>query len=253
MPWNRMKRVMEYCTYNKAFFCLVLVLFGVLNYIMNLDSANIWTVYILSLICYIVISGYGMTITRDRINEGFRLPKIQIKDVLNLGLKASLVSIVYMLVQEHLLEFICNPMDFPLFDLEDMLLDLSETIHLFFTHNPIDTLIFIVVGAILFYITVFFMEIALARLADTGRLISAFNLLGIKEDIDLMGWRNYAKDYTLIVIAIVLFCYLKLLVIPVSELNFIWDTILDLFIFATQYLGIGAVYSQVKIKKSSVE
>lgn len=247
-----MKKVVEYCTYNKAFFILVLILFGTLNYIFIVyGSDDIFSFLFVLYFIYCIISGYGMTITRDRINNGGRLPKIMIKDVLSLGVKSVIVSSVYLAVQGYVLDFICSPLNFPDFDLEEMLLDFSDTLNMLFSHNPFDTLFFIIVGSILFFVTAFFMEIALARLADTGSIISAFNLRGIKEDIDLIGWRHYAKDYTLIVIAIVIFTYLKLLVVPVSFLNFIWDTLLDLFVFATQYLGIGAVYSRVKEKKSS--
>lgn len=34
------------------------------------------------------------------------------------------------------------------------------------------------------------MEIALARLADGGKLRDAFDFRGIKHTIDIIGWRN---------------------------------------------------------------
>lgn len=250
MPLMKMKNVWDYCTYNKPFFLLILF-FCCLWVILDLytDDVDTLPVTCLVIILDIAFFGYGMTLTRDRINNGFRLPKIMIKDILELGVKSFIVYVVYLGVQGYILDFICSPLKFPEFDLEDMLLDTPETIHLLYTHNPFDTLIFLVVGAVLFYITVFFMEIALARLADTGSLKSAFELVEIKKDIDTIGWRNYAKDYTRIVIAIVFFAYITVIQIPNDILNFVWCSLLNLFIFVTQYLGIGAIYSYVKEKE----
>ncbi len=39
------------------------------------------------------------------------------------------------------------------------------------------------------------MEISLARLADGGSLLGAFNLASIKRCIDTIGWRHYTLDY----------------------------------------------------------
>ena len=95
------------------------------------------------------------------------------------------------------------------------------------------------------------MEIALARLADSGSMKSAFNLVNIKRDIDTAGWWDYAKEYTNIVLAIVLFAALKYIVIPNYILDLIWDVLLNLFMFVTQFLGIGIIYSVIKEKKSN--
>ena len=217
MPLIKMKRVWDYCTYNKKFFLLVVLLFIGLNHIIkhgNLKSG--WGLVII-LILNIIIVGYGMTITRNRINNGVRLPKIMIKDVLVFGVKYFIVFNIFLFVQGCVLDLICSPFNFPPFELEKMLLDLPQTIHLLFTHDPIDTMIFIVLGGLMFYISSFFMEIAIARLADTGSIISAFNLLGIERDIGTMGWRNYMKDYTAIILAIVIFTYFNYLFIFIKS------------------------------------
>ena len=251
MPLFIIKKVFNYCTYDKPFFILVLILFGLLNFIFaNYTEDNVFVLLVIEFLMYVLIYGYGMTITRDRINDGIRLPKILVKDVISLGFKYSIVFTVYLYVQGLILDFVCSPLNFPHFDLEEMLLDFSGTIHLLFSHNPIHTLIFLIVGASLFYITAFFMEIALARLADTGSIVDAFKLLDIKNDIDLVGWRHYAKEYTLIIITIVFFAYLKHFVVPFTTLNYVWNVLLNLLIFTTQFLGIGAIYSVIKEKKS---
>ena len=251
MPLIRMKKVWDYCTYNKPFFLFVLFLFFVLNFMQ--DGIEWYDInFIVSLICSVLIWGYGMTITRDRIHGGYRLPKLLIKDIVTLGIKSFIVVSVYVFIQGVILNFVSSPFGFPAFDLEDMVIQLPETIHMLFAHDPFNTVLFVVLGSILFYFTAFFMEIALARLADTGSLWPSFNLLTIKRIIDEIGWKHYAKDYTAIILAIGLFAFLGNIVLPNWLLNYIWVIIIDLFMFATQFLGIGAIYSTIKNSESEV-
>ena len=97
------------------------------------------------------------------------------------------------------------------------------------------------------------MEIALAKVADTKSIWSALNLVSIKRSIDVIGWRNYAKDYTLIVFVIVFLSHLISYDVPFSFLDSIIDMFLSFFIFATQYLGIGAIYCEIKDLESNNE
>lgn len=250
MPLHKMKKVWDYCTYNKPFFIFILLVFGALNYLVSYyESSTRLVTAIAVLLINIFIAGYGMTIARDRINGGVRLPKILIKDILVLGLKSSFVGVLYLFIQAYIMYLIAQPLGFPPFDLEEMVMQLPKTINMLFSHNPVNTLIFIFMSAVFFYVTAFFMEIALARLADTGGIISSFNLWSIKKDIDLIGWKFYIKEYTLLVVAMVLFTLLKIPVIPVSCLNYVWGIMLDLFIFTTQFLGIGAIYYEIKKAK----
>ena len=247
MPLFKMKKVWTYCTYNKPFFLLILLLYGILNFILYIygNTEDNWILLIIFAVS-ILITGYGMTITHDRINNGVRLPKINIKDVIVLGVKSYIVFIVYLFIQGTVLDWISSPFNFPRFELEDMLLDLPNTMNMLISHNHLHAIIFVVVGSILFYITSFFMEIAIARLADTGRILSAFNFSGIKNNIDAIGWDHYTKEYTLIILVIVLFGSLSYVKIPNLILNYIWTIILNFLMFTTQFLGIGAIYSEIK-------
>ena len=249
MPLVIIKNVWDYCTYNKPFFLLVLLLYGVLSYTFDWYSSTSsnWIIAIV-LIIAITITGYGMTITRDRINNGIRLPKILVKDVLVLGVKSTIVFAIYIYIQGCILDMVCSPLAFPSFELEEMLLDLPHTLNLLYTHNPLHAMIFVVVGGILFYTSSFFMEIALARLADTGSILTAFNLREIKRNIDSIGWLHYTKEYTLLVIALVIFSFASYADI-LDILNYIWFVLLSFLGFATQYLGIGAIYSEIKEKE----
>lgn len=247
MAFFKIKSVLDYCTRNKPFLVPILLFFSVLMYIqLSYEDLNSTFALLVFLGLDVIIFGYGMLIARDKMNGGIRLPKIMIKDGLIMGIKSTILLIVFMYVQGIILDFVSSPLNFPEFDLEDMLMDFPETLHTLYSHNPVDTLVFIVLGAILFYITTFFLEIALARLADTGSIKDAFNLMGIKRDIDAIGWKHYAKEYTGIVLTIVIFAYLAYIVIPFDIINYIWDVFLYLLMFATQFFGIGEIYAKVK-------
>lgn len=251
MPLGILKRVWNYCTYNKAFFVFILILFAIISFIEdNYGYSDLDTTGIILIICAVLLNGYGMTITRDRANQGYRLPKVLPKDVLLLGIKSTIVYTIYVLIQEQVLDLVSRPFGFPPFDLEDMLFNFSETISMLYTHNPINTIEFLVFGAVFFYVILFFIEIALARLADTGKLLSAFNIVAIHKNISAVGWGHYAKDCTAIIVAIVMLALLRAHMLPIPILEYVSDVFLSLLIFATQFLGIGAVYAEIKDKSN---
>ena len=136
-----------------------------------------------------------MQFTREVINGGQSLPKFDFRSI-PLGIKATTVFFVYGGIQTLFLFVISRLFNFPTFDFEEFFLKLPETIHLIYTHNPVSSILFFLLSIITLYIGVFFMEIALAQLADGGKFIDAFNLKLIKGYIDKIGWVNYATDYT---------------------------------------------------------
>lgn len=250
MPVVKLRRVWDYCTYNKAFFVFILILFAIINFIEN-DYVYYFDVISRTLIlaiCTVLLNGYGMTITRDRANHGYRLPKVMPKDVVVLGIKSSIVFSVYVVIQELILDLVCTPLGFPAFNLSDLLFHFSDTIYMLYGHDPASTVKFLFFGAMFFYITLFFMEIGLARLADTGKLLSAFDIAAINKNISSVGWAHYARDCTTIIVAIVMLSLLKSVFIPISSIEYLVDIILALLMFATQFLGIGAIYAEIKDK-----
>ena len=111
-PLVKLKKVWNYCTYNKPFFILVLILFVILNFLQDYyEPDKMGIVYLFFFNIFIL--GYWMTVTRDRINGGVRLPKILVKDVLNLGIKSTVVYVVYATVQGFVLDLVSSPMNFP--------------------------------------------------------------------------------------------------------------------------------------------
>lgn len=99
------------------------------------------------------------------------------------------------------------------------------------------------------YIVAFFLKISLARLADGGRLLGAFNILSIKRCIDTIGWRHYTADYTKIMLSITILAYLQYGIDMFGFFNWVFDLIIDLMIFSIELVGIGMIYQEYKIKK----
>ena len=251
MPHSIIKKVWDYCSYDKKFLLFIFVLLFISSRIQNYfqDNGNEYVLFLIGILVSIVVSGYGMSITKSRINHGKRLPKIVIKDIMFLGIKSSITSLIYFFIQMMILAYVGYVFGFHLlFDLEELLLNWSETMSLLLNHEPVTAILFVILGSVIFYVTTFFMEIALAKLAGTESLWAAFDLMSIKRSIDVFGWGDYAKDYTLIILTIVLLSYLISIDVPFDPLI---DMFLSFLIFVTQYLGIGAVYCQIKDLQSN--
>ena len=137
-------------------------------------------------------------------------------------------------------------LNYPKFDLEEIILYLGETVGLFFEHDPISFIIFILSGLIIVYVTIFFMEIALAKLADGGNLKNAFDFRELKHVIETIGWNRYAIDYTKIVLALVILISINIFFTRYDGLNIIMGVITDILAFLVEYRGIGNIYREYK-------
>lgn len=248
MPLDKLKKVWEYCSYNKPFFAFIAALMFVIGLITAFSDiyVSLYFATAMNIIVSMLLTGYGLTITRDRIDHGYRLPKIMPKDVVLFGIKGTIVYSVYIAVQMLVLNFIAVWFRFPLFNFEEMLLRFDETLNLLFAHNPIHTVIFFILSLLVFYVTSFFGEIGLARLADTKSLFGAFDFKAIFKLIDSFGWRHYARDLTSIVVAISILTFIQTNLPEFFGIEVIIWAILGVLIFTTQYLGIGSVYCNIK-------
>lgn len=243
-------RAFKYCISSIKFLALILILFYIVFSMINTEM-NDYLNWIVSIIFTIPILGYSLQITHDIINYGKKLPKIQPKKLFLYGIKGWIVFNVYIFIQIYLLEFIAINLNFPQFELEDALLELTETISLFYTHNPLHTAIFIILSIIITYILVFFMEMALAQIADDGKFLNSFNLLYLKKIIDRIGWKKYTREYTVVIFSISLLSFINLLVYDVPILNLIVVTFLGLMIFVIEFGSIGLIYRECKKEELS--
>ena len=245
MPISIIKESAKYCGKNKLFFTFILIFLFICQYITNLVDS----VVIGPIIMSIISTGYGLQVTEDIISGGGRLPKINLRKIISYGLKGEIVGVFYLLIQMILLTVITDNLNFPILEVEDFLLNFNEVLHLLFTHDPISFALFVIATFVTTYITAFFMELALARLSDGGKLKNAFNFLKIKRAIDIIGWKNYAIDYTKIVLSIVILTFILHYEIPITIVNSVVDSILRFLMFAIEFIGIGQVYKIYKDNK----
>ena len=84
MPHVILKRVWDYCAYSKKFLAFIFLLLFISSMLQKyiLTVGDVYEIYVLQVLVAISVAGYGMVITRDRINHGKRLPKIEIMDII---------------------------------------------------------------------------------------------------------------------------------------------------------------------------
>lgn len=250
MEFGVVKKSLEYCFANKKFFAFLLFLLFILEYVLAfLDHVG----YVGSAIVLLFLTGYGLVIIKDVINGGTRLPKIEPLKILNFGIKGAVVRFVYVMVQIFLLGIIAGFLDFPEFDVEEILLELPSSLSIFVNHDVISCIIFIVSGFIIVYLTTFFMELTLARIADNGDLKSVFKLREIWHIIDVIGWRKYTIAYSKIILAIVFFTFISRLFNFVQPLDIIVNVICDLLIFVIEFMGMAEIYKVYINNKSKMD
>ncbi|WP_295589221.1 DUF4013 domain-containing protein [uncultured Methanobrevibacter sp.] len=250
MPNAMLKGSVRYCTGNKLFCLYVLAQFFLFECLLNEVGGLMKST---SLIVLLVVLGYGLKVTRDVINGGTSLPKIKLNELVNFGLKGIVVYTFYLTIQASALGLISLLFHFPEFDLEEMIINLHETISLFFEHDPVSFILFIILGLLIVYGTIFFMEIALALLADGGKLKDAFDFPRIKDIIGVIGWKEYAADYTKIVAAVVILVLINGYFAHYGIFGIIIGVITDMLAFTVEYRGIGNIYREYKHSVSKKE
>lgn len=249
MPIKIIKETFEYCAENKPFFVFLMILLFICNFLMDLTDSTIVIPFIISLLMF----GYGLQVTQNIIGGGTTLPKILPKKVLIYGVKGYLVGLFYLLIQSAALVAVAQCLHFPPFEMEEFILNYDESLHLLLNHDLISGAIFVISGILIVYVTTFFMELAIARLADGGRLKEAFNFSKIKRAIDIIGWRNYFKDYTKLVFSIIFLSFLIQIQIPIDILETIADTFFNFLIFAIEFVCVGHIYKVYIDKKSEIQ
>lgn len=244
MPKDIIKGSFKYVTGDR-YFLVVFILMFLLAIVSNFEDSF----GILSFIISVFITGYGLQVLKDVIDGGTRLPKIMPKKVIVLGLKGTIVFIFYLLVQSLILIVISTFFDFPEFDIGDLLLNFPEIIDLIYSQDPVSFTVFFILGCIVVYISTFFMEIALAQLADGGNLKNAFNFPKIKHAIDVIGWRNFALDYSKIIFSLIIITAVD------NAIDSYWlvEDVLQIFFFMWMFIiefgGMGIIFKRYTDKK----
>ena len=214
MPIAVVKGSIKYCMENKLFFLFVLIIYAMSEYLLDIVHTPISD--LTSMICFILVMGYGLQIIKDVIDGGTRLPKIMPKKVIIFGLKG--------------------------FVIEEFFLEYYNTIRLIFNHDAVSCIIFVISGFVITYVTSFFMELSLARLADGGQLRKSFNFRRIKHAIDVIGWKNYTIGYSKIIFIIIVFSHIEIFFDQFQGFNVVTGVLSLFIIFIIEYRGMGNVY-----------
>lgn len=257
MPLKRLKYTFNYCRPNPIGFLILLVLISSISYLNKYARYNRVRYqiifYSLAFFITVFIYGYGMVITKDTIRNGEKLPIIKFKQCTFYGIKTFILMTAYTFIEGGLLYDLSRRFFLPEFHLKFALSHIMNTLKMYYLYDPVSTVEFIICSIMITYIVAFFMEISLARLADGGRVIDAFNILSIKNCIDTIGWKHYTVDYTKIMISIAILAYLQYGIDYFGFFSNILDLIIGLLIFIIEFIGIGMIYKDYKIKKANKE
>lgn len=234
-----LKKTFECCMTNKKRTVIIAISTLLVAYLIAV-LGNIYSNIVIAIYA-VIYNSYGMQFTREVIDGREFLPKFDFKSI-PLGIKASIIISIYGGIQALFLYGISLLFDFPSFEMEELVLKLPETIHQIYTHNPVHSLLFFVLSIIVFYITIFFMEIALAQLADGGKFFDSFNLKLIKGYIDKIGWVTYATDYTAVLLILMVLGLFEF--VPV--LNVVMVTLSYSLFFIVEFNAIGLIFRKTK-------
>lgn len=249
MPITVIKGSFQYAVKNKLFFLFVSALIFVLYYFSEIYDPTMFVLTFLSIFCLV---GYGLQITEDVINGGTRLPKIMPKKLINLGVKGFIIHFFYLLIQVAILGSIAGILNSPVFEMEELLIDLPKLLMLFFNHDWISCIIFFISGFVVYYVTVFFKELSLAIFANSKDFKRAFNLRQIKRAIDIIGWRRYTIGYSKIIFSVMFLVFFAHMFHSHRVIEGMIVFLCYFTSFIIEYRGIGNVYKvYVENKKNS--
>lgn len=255
MPLRRIKKILEYLFANKR---NLAILIGLIILSIIVEVFEFWNnpisfgmAVIFEGVTSAIVIGYGVQVTHDIIHDGVELPFIKVKKAIQLGVEFVIVNQVYYIAQLFILSVFAGFFELPEFELEEAFLHIGDIIGYFYTYDPVQTTIFISLCIVVTYISTFFMEIGIGKLADGERLIDAFNLIEIKRYIDSIGWLNYAKDYTLIIITMGILIYLRFgfEIVSLGFFKSVFNTIFTFLLFMLQFIAIGWIYKEGKFKE----
>ena len=140
MPNQMLKGTVKYCLGNKLFFTFVFVQFLLFECITNTVGGLLKST---SLIVLLAVLGYGLKVAQDVMNGGSSFPKINLNEFINFGLKGIVIYTFYLTIQASILGLLSIVLNFPEFDLEELIVHLPETVELFYQHDPLSFIFFI--------------------------------------------------------------------------------------------------------------
>lgn len=185
---------------------------------------------ILAVLTVLVLSGYEINIIKTGIDLKERAPGIDLKNNLVMGIKAVIVSVVCFIVPMIIMLFVAFLTKLP-GDLINIAREFNQTAINYNTFSILpqkilahlfgSMLTIIIVGVILFVLFSFIQYMANARLANTGSLSEALNIIEAVKDISRIG-------FTKVIVTIILIIAIMLVINGV--LSYIYQQVPDLSI-----------------------
>lgn len=247
MTLEILKGSIRYATKNKAFFIYTLIIITLLEYTIDFGEGYIFYTAIIELF---VLVGYGLKVTKDVIDGGDCLPTLTLKELFNFGYKGSIIYVFYIGLQFILIRIICAIFNFPDFDIEDLIVEFHETIHMFLTHDIASFILFVLFGILIVYATMFFTKIALGTLADGGSIKDAFDFSRIRRILDIIGLKEYVIDYSKIILSVVILMFINKIFDSTGILSVIVGIVANFLIFIIEFRGVGLIYREYLELKS---
>ncbi len=184
---------------------------------------------ILGLIFTLILSGYGVRVTKYAINRSNELPDLNLQNNLIDGIKSLIIGIVYFIIP------IVITLIFAI---------ITGAISAGFNQMMAGLGVFLIIVVIVFIFFAIFEMVALARFADTGELGEALNIGEVIEDVKRIG---IGQIILFAIAAVIIIIIASLLVSVLGIIPFIGIIIAQLIIgaFITLFYSraIGLLYA----------
>lgn len=184
---------------------------------------------ILGLIFTLILSGYGVRVTKYAINRSNELPDLDLQNNLIDGIKSLIIGIVYFIIP------IVITLIFAI---------ITGAISAGFNQMMAGLGVFLIIVVIVFIFFAIFEMVALARFADTGELGEALNIGEVIEDVKRIG---IGQIILFAIAAVIIIIIASLLVSVLGIIPFIGIIIAQLIIgaFITLFYSraIGLLYA----------
>lgn len=239
-PFKLIKNGIDYCKYSKKDLITILAVIIIFQLIPEAFSFPPRPTLIFLIMQVTLFTGYGLCVIADITNDGKQLPRLQVKKTLSMGIRGAVVMMVYLSIQIAATGLISYSLGFPDFELEEMILNFSHTLHMLLNHNPLHSIIFMIAGVIITYVTVFFMEIGLGMIANGEPFKNSFNLKLIKQKIDRIGWADYGVEYSIVISSIIILTAIGDIF---SDFG-ILQIVVKFLIFIIEFVAMGVIYKK---------
>lgn len=218
--------------------------FGV-NVMSNL-AVNI-LLSIISIVCYLVIGGFGLSIIRDTLSNSDSLPEFDIAYNFIDGVKVLILGIVYFIIPFIVvwILFIATGGASALGTAlsSGNITAVPSSVAADFT---VSLFITIIVGIILFVFFSLLSSIGQARLAKTGSLGDAVNFVTSFKEASEIGWGKYFIWFIILAIISFIFIIIGILIGVIPIVGIIIDyLVLTSILTILQSRALGLIYSDI--------